>query len=301
MNYKQKITNLKKKIERLKQIIERLKMSRGKNLLRQKLIERGLIVYRKNKKNKLFLPKQCSSKIKNEFYQLLLKYSFRLFLRDVIRYKDNLKIDKLTRYCSINTVKKYFLILEKHNLVKKIKGGDYQLLVTPIYNFGPTLEWAIVQLFKKEFGIESYLNVSFANDNKGGDFDVIGILDQNLIYAEVKSSPPKHIEENEVGTFLERINLLSPDIGFFFNDTHLRMKDKIVAMFENILPKVYPRSKFHITRLEKEIFHINHKIYILNSKGSITRNFRLCFKDFALFFKEKSSIILSFKEGEKHE
>ena len=56
-----------------------------------------------------------------------------------------------------------------------------------------------------------------------------------MVYVEIKSSPPRGIERGEIGSFLARITDLLPDIAFLFNDTQLRMKDKIVLMFEEEL------------------------------------------------------------------
>jgi len=56
-------------------------------------------------------------------------------------------------------------------------------------------------------------------------------------------------------------------------DTELRMKDKIVPMFEAELQRHYKKS-VSVERIVKELFHINKKIFIINSKDSITANIR---------------------------
>ncbi len=90
---------------------------------------------------------------------------------------------------------------------------------------------------------------------------------------EIKSSPPKQIYDREVSSFLNRIDDLVPDIAVFFVDTELRMKDKIVPMFEDELKKRYGRP-VTAERLVKELFHISEKIFIINAKGGITANIR---------------------------
>jgi hypothetical protein len=61
------------------------------------------------------------------------------------------------------------------------------------------------------------------------------------------------------------------------------MKDKIVLMLEEELYERFgtsSRTKFPIERLVDELFHINHRIYIVNSKRDAIANFTLCFRDF---------------------
>jgi hypothetical protein len=57
-------------------------------------------------------------------------------------------------------------------------------------------------------------------------------------------------------------------------DTELRMKDKIVPMFENELRK---RDKLQpqVTRMERELFGIRDRVFIVNAKESIVRNIEL--------------------------
>jgi hypothetical protein len=67
------------------------------------------------------------------------------------------------------------------------------------------------------------------------------------------------------------VNDLSPEISIFFVDTELRMKDKIVLMFEEELKERYPEPP-KVTRMEKELFQILDKIFIINAKDSIAAN-----------------------------
>jgi hypothetical protein len=54
-------------------------------------------------------------------------------------------------------------------------------------------------------------------------------------------------------------------------DTELRMKDKIVPMFEAALGK-RPGAPLKVERLEKELFQIPKRIFIINAKDSIPGN-----------------------------
>ena len=81
----------------------------------------------------------------------------------------------------------------------------------------------------------------------------------------------EQIYDKEITAFFNRVEDLSPDIAVFFVDTELRMKDKIVPMFEDALLKRYNKA-VPVERIVKELFHINKKIFIINSKGGITTN-----------------------------
>jgi len=70
---------------------------------------------------------------------------------------------------------------------------------------------------------------------------------------------------------MNRVEDLSSDISIFFVDTELRMKDKIIPMFETELQRRY-KKPVPVERIEKELFHINGKIFIINSKDSIEAN-----------------------------
>ncbi len=230
------------------------------------LKRRGFPIYKKEPADDLLLP---AEKFLEDFYQTLHKYSFRLFLRDVIKHQDFYTCEKVTRFATSGVTEQYVEYLEEIGLAKRHKEGF--ALARHIKSFGETLEWFIAEVFKREFGAETIWGVKFKRANIGGDYDVISkIYGSVLVYAEVKSSPPKQIYDSEIATFLDRVSDLAPEISVFFMDTELRMKDKIVPMFEEELKKRGMSSD--VLRIEKELFQTGDKIFIINSKGSIVRN-----------------------------
>jgi len=59
------------------------------------------------------------------------------------------------------------------------------------------------------------------------------------------------------------------------------MKDKIVPLFAEALEtNEHRRNAPVIARLVNEIFHIEHGIYLVNSRNGIYTNLRRCFRDF---------------------
>jgi hypothetical protein len=117
---------------------------------------------------------------------------------------------------------------------------------------------------EKEFCFESICG-KFKRPCIGGDYDVLGRFNGAVLYIEVKSSPPKQIYAAEISAFFDRVLDLFPEIAVFFMDTELRMKDKIVPMFEEVLAKknALPPA---VTRMEKELFQIESRIFIINAR-----------------------------------
>jgi len=136
-------------------------------------------------------------------------------------------------------------------------------------------------MFKREFASPSIYGVKLKKTSSGGDYDVIAAWNQRLVYVEVKSSPPKGIETSEISTFFSRLEDLLPDVAFLFNDTQLRMKDKLVVMFEEELEKRHgkkAKTLYPVERLIDELFHVQNRIFIVNSKKDIAENFKICLR-----------------------
>jgi len=158
----------------------------------------------------------------------------------------------------------------------------FRTLVSPLYSFGPTLEWFIAEMFKRELGSPAFYDVSVKKTASGGDYDVIASWNRRLVYVEVKSSPPKGVELREVAAFFSRIDDLLPEVAILFNDTQLRMKDKLVPLVEDEMERRYgkvSRQIYPVERLVAELFHVRHRIFIINSRRDVAENFSICLRD----------------------
>ena len=258
----EELTYLRAEVKRL-----RMALDRQTNDLHTLLKQRGFIIYKKEPARDLLLP---SKKYMRPYYRMLHKYSFRLFLRDVIKHQDRFELEDVTRYATPFVTKEYIDYLLAIRLIKKTARG-YALAKKSITSFGPTLEWYVAEIFTREFASEAVWGVKFKRPNIGGDYDVIAKFDGSLISIEVKSSPPKQIYESEIATFLDRAEDLAPAISVFFIDTELRMKDKLVPMFEKELKRRYDRPP-KILRMERELFQFSDRYFIVNAKDSIIQN-----------------------------
>jgi len=247
------------------------------------LRRRGFRIFKKEPVGDLLLPEE---RFINEYYRLLQKYSFRLFLRDVIHHQHLFTISDVTRYSTQEVTEEYASFLLRIRLIERGEGaGSYRLRERSVKSFGPTLEWFLSEILKREFGAEALWGAKFKRPVVGGDYDVIAKVDSALLSMEVKSSPPKQIYAKEISAFFDRLFDLLPDIAIFFMDTELRMKDKIVPMFEDEIKQrsshelssfldipVSPHELPPVVRMEKELFQIQNKIFIINAKESIVNN-----------------------------
>jgi hypothetical protein len=258
---------LKAEIRRLKKIISSLTPSLDVMLKR-----RGFTIYKKEPSDDLLVPDR---KYTTAFFNKLKKYSFRLFLRDVIKHQDSFTLEKVTRYATKEVSAQYIDFLLKGGLAESF-GKTYHLTKRPVKSFGETLEWFVSRLIKNDFHAETAWGVKFKRPRVGGDYDLIAKVDSSLLYMEIKSSPPKGIYDREITFFLDRIEDLSPDISVLFIDTELRMKDKIVPMLENELRRRY-KKEISAERIARELFHINRKIFIINAKENISSNIETVF------------------------
>ena len=278
--------SLKSEVRKLSREIKSLKAGSLKNhpyAVEDLLKMRGLKVFRKDPIDRLFFPPGLSLFHKTRFYKMMKKYSFRLVLRDMIKHQDRFRVEDLTHYCSPEVAREYCDFLQEIGVIKAVRSGGYRTRVSPLYSFGPTLEWFVAEMFKREFVSPALYGVSIKETASGGDYDVIVSWNRRLVYVEVKSSPPKGIEQNEIDSFFSRIDELLPEVAILFNDTQLRMKDKLVVMFEEDLKKRYGRKSktlFPVSRLVEELFHVQNRIFIINSERNIFENFSICLKHY---------------------
>ncbi|MCX8117791.1 MAG: hypothetical protein N3G78_07680 [Desulfobacterota bacterium] len=277
--------SLKRKLRSLTREIELLRRAsvEDPSAVEGLLRARGLRVFRKNPTDRLLFPPDLSPEDRDRFYESMKKYSFRLVLRDMIKHQNGFGVGDLTRYCSTRVARHYCEVLEAMGILQRTGRQTYRTRLAPIFSFGPTLEWFIAEMFKREFASPALYGVSVKGTPSGGDFDVVASWNRRLVYVEVKSSPPRGIERPEITTFFSRLEDLLPDMAVLFNDTQLRMKDKLVGMLEEELERRYgaeSEERHPVVRLIEELFHIGHRIYLINSKKDVVENFSSCLRDY---------------------
>ena len=271
-----RLERLQRGLDRLTVEVRGLRRAATRNradTVRQALRRRGLVL-----KNELHegcvLPRAATAQ--SAFYQLLRHYSFRLFLRDVIKHREALGLADLVRYCSAATARRYLQRLLEYHLVRR-SGRGFRL-VCEARSFGPTLEWFVAAVLEREYGIPCAWNLRLDAARGGGDYDVIGFQDGACIYVEAKSSPPRNIECRQVRAFFDRLDTLRPQLAIFLNDTQLRMGDKIAVLFAQELRRRLGRGarRFPLRRLSGELFVIGDRLFIVNSDPDLVGNLGIC-------------------------
>jgi len=253
----------------------------GFSELKGVLRRRGLDLFRKNPTQHLCFPPVFSPEEKEEFYELFKKYSFRLFLREILIRKGIFRVAEVVRFSTPETGRKYLQILMELGLAEVLGDSQYRLSHAPPGSLGPTLEWFMAEVLRREFACPALYGLRCRGSRHGGDYDVVALLEGSLLYLEVKSSPPKNIEGDEIHAFLARLHDLIPHLALFFVDTELRLKDKIVPFFETELFALGLRENgnpIRIQRIGDEIFFAPPRVYILGSKRSIVKNLGVCFR-----------------------
>jgi hypothetical protein len=225
-----------------------------------------------------------SARGRDALYELLKHYSFRLFLRDLIRARRGARAAELTHYCSLPTAQRYLLHLRGMGLVRTTAGGRFRLRRHGIHSFGPTLEWFVARSLQREFGIPTAWGLRPGGTGGGGDYDVVGLADGALIYVEVKSSAPRNIEPPQIAAFVERVLGLAPDVAILLNDTQLRMLDKLVPALRAALRR-HRLGGSAIRRVHGEIFSRADRWFVTNSEPDLIGNLGVCL---ARFFRARA-------------
>lgn len=269
------VRELTKELSALRKEIRALRVERGPTSMEEVLRRRGISVARCNPADDLLFPSRLSTRMGERLYELLRKYSFRLFLRDVIAHRDHLTEKELTRFCSRKKAGEYLEVLCQARVVLGSGHRSYRLAKN-LQSFGPTLEWLVAQVFQREFCSSALWGVRLFDMAPGGDYDVLSLVEGGLVYVEVKSSPPKHIEQREIAAFLDRVGELIPNAALFFVDTELRMKDKIVLLFEEEFRR--RGRKARAKRLVDELFLCDDRIFLVNSRPGLVSSLGRCLR-----------------------
>ncbi len=259
---------LKEEVKRLRRALNALTPP-----LPMMLKRRGFRIYKQEPGDDLLVP---ADHFLERYYEMLKRYSFRLFLRDIIQHQFRFTPAQVTRYATKEVTEEYLECLLEFGLVAH-EDGSYTLKKGPIRSFGETLEWFVAEVFKREFHTEAIWGIKMKRPLVGGDYDLLAKIDSSILSMEIKSSPPKQIYQKEIHAFFDRVFDLMPGMAVFFVDTELRMKDKMVPMFEDEL-----RGRFstppEVKRMEKELFEIAGDgvsmpmTFIINAKESIENN-----------------------------
>lgn len=245
------------------------------------LLQRGLSLIEWGNEGRTFLPYLKGPRDREAFYDLLRSYSFRLFLRDILALRDRYLPERLGPFFSPESIEEMAAAVERLGIIRRGKGGKIRFLAGQVTDFGDTFEWYVAETLRREFSADAMWGVKIPDLPCGGDFDILALVSGKLLYLETKTSPPKHIEQKDLAAFLDRVGTLSPDFAVVLVDTHLRMKDKLVPLLSDAL-RMAGEENGEMTRIERETFSWDGRIFLTNAKRDVGGNLALCLRSYFL-------------------
>jgi hypothetical protein len=223
------------------------------------LRRRGLRWHGERDPTPLLMP---SGRARARHTALLHHYSYRLFLRDVLKQRERFTAATLARYASRAVATRYLGFLDRARLIVRA-GRAYRLRDARVVSFGGTLEWYVAQVLTDEFGCTAAHGLRIHGAPHGGDYDVLACAEGELLYVETKSAPPRQIDPPQLDAFLDRVDTLRPDLALFLVDTTLRMRDKLVPFFARALrARGFPVRP---ARVKREVWRLSTGLYVLNA------------------------------------
>jgi hypothetical protein len=225
-------------------------------------------------KPNLPFPPDFGGEAAERLLRLLGHYAFRLFLRGAIQKFEGFAADEATGYVKSATARTFADALVDLGIAGQLADGRYQLSRRAT-SFGPTLEWYVARELERRFGFDVVTGVKFHARGIGGDLDVVAAAEGKLVYLELKSSPPKHLSDDEVRAFFDRVGLLRPDITLFVMDTALRLSDKVVPMLHAELARRAGRTVVTPRRIKRELWALTPHLYAVNSRPDLVANIGL--------------------------
>jgi hypothetical protein len=248
----------------------RASLDAGERLVQAALRRRGLFWAGERDPTPLLVPGGVA---RRRHYALLERYSYRLFLRDVLRHRADLRPATLARYVTPAVAARYLRFLARARLLVR-RGRAWRLRDERIVSFGGTLEWYVAELLAREFGWAAAFGLRIRGAPHGGDYDVVACAEGEVLYMETKSAPPRQIAQGEIRAFLDRVDTLRPDVALFLVDTTLRMRDKLVPMFA---AEAAARGlAWEPMRLERELWRVGPELYLLNADPDLRRTIGAC-------------------------
>jgi hypothetical protein len=198
-------------------------------------------------------------------------YAFRLFLRGAIQRPEGFAPSATTRYLSPEKAREHAEFLVGLSLAERLPRGRYRL-VHPARSFGGTLEWYVARELSRRLGFDVATGLKLGARGVGGDLDVVAVADGRLVYLELKSSPPRQLEEGEVAAFVGRIRAVRPDLSLLVLDTGLRLADKVVPMLVAAVEASRRGARPEPRRVARESWAITPLLFAVNAKPNLVAN-----------------------------
>ncbi len=98
---------------------------------------------------------------------------------------------------------------------------------TGIDSLGPTLEWLVAEWFRSRLLSPAQHSVCIAEVPRGGDLDVVAMVNDLRIWVECKSKKPHDLTEEELRWYLQRAQDFQPEMAVLLIDTNSFIEEPV--------------------------------------------------------------------------
>ncbi len=225
-------------------------------------------------KDGLLCSSLCADRL-TRFYQLMRRYSFRLLMREIIETRGRFQLEDVESYGSHGSTSRHLDALERIGLLER-EGFSFRWRGDLPDSFGPTLEWYVAEVVRRELRSDALRAVRLSGLRGGGDYDVVALWQGRVLYVETKAGPPKAIEDVHIRSFIGRVRALAPEVALFLVDTHLRMTDKLVPMFKRELTPCGATEPAGPRPVARGVYHVRDSVFLSNTKRGVEAHLLAC-------------------------
>jgi len=243
------------------------------------LRRRGWAIAGRSGTDRLLLPRSAEPAAVDGYYAHLRHYHFRRLLQELVEQRTltPAAVRRLEERWGARAVGRTFDRLAAYGLLVRRPEG-LRLATAHVRAFGDTLEWFVAQVFLREFAAPAAWDVRIRRVRKGGDFDVLVLLDGRLGYVECKASPPYNVSADVLAGFLERVRGLAPDFTILVIDTTLLVDRNIIDNLTRLLQEAGVPPP--VTRAAPGVYQMGRGVplFVVTSRRSLVANLALCLR-----------------------
>jgi hypothetical protein len=232
--------------------------------------------------DRLLLPVPPTPDRVDRFYADLHRYHFRRLLQEAAerRVLGGAVLKSLAIRWGARAVAATMTRLEEYGLLRR-RGGGYERAARSLGRFGDTLEWFVAQVCVREFAAPAVWDARILDISRGGDFDVLAVLQGGLAYVECKGSPPYNIPAASLERFVDRVHRLRPELAVLLVDTTLEVDRNIIDNLRRLLDqRGTPRAPARVGRGVYE-WPGRPPLYVVTARRSLVANLRTCLRRWA--------------------
>jgi hypothetical protein len=163
----------------------------------------------------------------NQLYEFLAKKTVRKLLRAIISGPQTR--ERLLRIClDEQELDRILADFEVDGFAERI-GEEWTRgsACAGIDSMGPTLEWLVAEWFRSRLLCPAQHGVCIAEVPRGGDLDVVAMVNNVRVWVECKTKKPQDLTEEELRWYLQRAHDFNPEMAVLLIDTNSSIEEPI--------------------------------------------------------------------------